>query len=317
MTLAAALLTIVVPVFLLVGTGYAAVRLRLFPDEGIGMLMKFATGFAVPCLLLQAMYGLELGTAMRADHLASFYGAALAIFALMGLVSRRLFHRRPGEAVSAGFSAMFGNSVLLGIPIMQRAYGEAELAAMYALIAFHAPVFYGIGIFAMELLRQGGGGVAGALVSTGRAVAGNPLMLGLGLGLAANLAGLPLPGTLGDAIGMFARAALPVALFGLGGVLTRYALKAEIGEALAISLMALVVRPALVWLLAAGLFGLPEPFVRAAVVMAVMPPGVNGYVFAAMYDRAVGTAASAVILGTILSLGTITVWLALLGGAGV
>jgi len=54
----------------------------------------------------------------------------------------------------------------------------------------------------------------------------------------------------------------------------------------------------------------------AAVVMAAMPPGVNGYVFAAMYGRAVGTAASAVLLGTVLSLLTITVWLALLGGAG-
>ena len=50
----------------------------------------------------------------------------------------------------------------------------------------------------------------------------------------------------------------------------------------------------------AKVFGLPEAFVRAAVVMAVMPPGVNGYVFAAMYGRAVSTAASAVILGTVL-----------------
>jgi malonate transporter len=94
-------------------------------------------------------------------------------------------------------------------------------------------------------------------------------------------------------------------------------LKAEIGEALMISVVSLIVRPALAWLLAAQIFGLPDAFVRAAVVMAVMPPGVNDYVFAAMYGRAVGTAASAVILGTILSLATITIWLALLGGAGI
>jgi len=317
MTLAAALLVIVLPVFMIVGTGYLAVRLKLYPDAGIQPLMKFATGFAVPCLLFKAMYGLELGTAMRADHLASFYGAALSVFVLMGLTSRGLFRRRPGEAVAAGFSAMFGNSVLLGIPIMQRAYGEAELSAMYALIAFHAPVFYAVGIFSMELLHREGRGIAGAAIRTGRAIALNPLMLGLGLGLAANLVGLPIPGTVYDAIGMFARAALPVALFGLGGVLTRYALKAEIGEALVISTMALAVRPALAWLLAAQVFGLPEAFVRAAVVMAIMPPGVNGYVFAAMYNRAMGTTASAVILGTILSLGTIALWLAFLGGAGI
>jgi hypothetical protein len=317
LSLIAALLVIVLPVFLIVGTGYAAVRLKLFPDTGIDALMRFATGFAVPCLLFRAMYELELGTAMRADHLATFYGASLIIFVLAAVISRRFLRRRPGEAVSVGFSAMFGNSVLLGIPIMQRAYGDAEMSAMYALIAFHAPIFYAIGIFSMEMLRQDGSGATGAFVRTGRAIIANPLMLGLGLGLAMNIVGLTLPGIVYDAISMFARAALPVALFGLGGVLTRYALKAEIGEALMISILSLVVRPALVWLLAAQVFGLPEPFIRAAVVMAVMPPGVNGYVFAALYDRAVGTAASAVILGTVLSLATITIWLALLGGAGV
>jgi predicted permease len=43
-----------------------------------------------------------------------------------------------------------------------------------------------------------------------------------------------------------------------------------------------------------------------------MPPGMNGYIFASLYDRAVGTAANAVLIGTSLSVGTITVWLALL-----
>jgi predicted permease len=315
-SLIAALLVIVLPVFLLVATGYGAVRAGAFPDTGIDPLMKFAIGIAVPCLLFRAMYELELGAAMRATHMISFYGASIACFAAMALISHRLLHRRPGAAVSAGFSALFGNSVLLGIPIMQRAYDDAAMAAMYALIAFHAPLFYAIGIFSMEVLRRDGAGVAGALWRTGRAIFTNPLMIGLGLGLAANLAGLPLPGPVYDAVAMLAGAALPVALFTLGGVLTRYAIKAEIGEALMISLVSLVARPALAWLLAGPVFGLPEPFVRAAVVMAAMPPGINGYVFAAIYDRAVGTAASAVILGTVLSLLTITVWLALLGGAG-
>ena len=316
MSLFPTLLVIVLPVFMLVATGYGAVRAGVFPDAGINPLMKFATGFAVPCLLFLAMYELELGAAMRGTHMISFYGASIAVFIAVALISHRLLRRRPGAAVSAGFAALFGNSVLLGIPIMQRAYGDAAMSAMYALIAFHAPVFYAIGIFSMEILRRDRTGVAVALWQTGRAIFSNPLMIGLGLGLAANLAGLSLPGPVYDAIAMLAGAALPVALFAVGGVLTRYALKAEIGEALMISVFSLVVCPALAWLLAGPVFGLPVPFVRAAVVMAAMPPGINGYLFATMYDRAVGTAASAVLLGTALSLLTITVWLALLGGAG-
>lgn len=317
MNLIAALLVIVLPVFLVVGTGYGLVRVKFFPDAGIDYLVRFTTGLAVPCLLFTAMYELELGSAMRGTHLLSFYGASLACFATAGLVSRFVLARRPGEAVSVGFSAMFGNSVLLGIPIMERAFGQAELSAMFALLAFHVPVFYTVGILAMELLRRDGTGAIGALVRTARAVVANPLMLGLALGLGANLASLPIPGPVYDAIQMLAHAALPVALFGLGGVLTRYALKAELGEALMISVISLMLCPALAWLLCGPVFGLPEPFLRAAVLMAAMPPGVNGYVFASMYNRAVGTAASAVILGTVMSLGTITIWLAMLGGAGV
>ena len=83
----AALLVIVLPVFLVVGTGYGLVRVRFFPDAGVDALVRFATGLAVPCLLFKAMYELELGTAMRADHLISFYGASLACFTTAALIS--------------------------------------------------------------------------------------------------------------------------------------------------------------------------------------------------------------------------------------
>ena len=310
--LIATLLSIVLPVFLVVGAGYALVSVRFFPDAGVDALVRFTTGLAVPCLLFKAMYELELGTAMRADHVIAFYTASLVCFATGALISRSLFRRRPGESVAVGFAAMFGNGVLLGIPIMERAFGAAELAALFALLAFHVPVFYTVGILAMELLRRDGTGAFGALARTARAVALNPLMLGLSFGLAANMVALPIPKPLYDAIAMLANAALPVALFGLGGILTRYALKAEFGEALMISLVSLILCPAIAWVLCGPVFGLPEPFLRAAVLLAAMPPGVNGYVFATLYDRAVGTAASAVILGTAMSLGTITLWLAFL-----
>ena len=39
-----------------------------------------------------------------------------------------LFKQRPGESVSSGFSAMFTNTVLVGIPIIQRAYGAGGAA---------------------------------------------------------------------------------------------------------------------------------------------------------------------------------------------
>src|SRR6056297_2740159 len=119
MTAVLALFLIVLPVFLLVGLGYTSVRLKVFPQVGVEALLSFATTIAVPALLFRSIYGLDLGQVLRLDHLASFYIAAIASFAGAIIVFRTLWGRRPGESVAIGFSALFSNSVLLGLPIFE------------------------------------------------------------------------------------------------------------------------------------------------------------------------------------------------------
>ncbi|MEM8792257.1 MAG: AEC family transporter [Pseudomonadota bacterium] len=308
-----ALLTIVLPVFLVVGAGYGMVRLKWFPDAGIDMLIKFATGFAMPVLLFRAMYGLDLDAALKLEHQLSFYTAALVCFGIGILLARYVWKRRPGEAVAVGFCALFSNSVLLGLPIMERAYGRMD--EIFALITFHTPFCYSLGILTMEFCRRDAVPLTKALAQTAKAMFHNALMIGLMAGIAANLSGIILPGPILAAIDMIADAALPVALFGVGGVLTRYALSENLSEALMVASLSIVLHPALAWVLSAQVFALSAPFVQSAVVMAAMPTGINGYIFAALYKRAEGTAASSVLIATILSLLTIPVWLAVLGGA--
>jgi malonate transporter and related proteins len=309
---ALALLEIVLPVFFLVGAGYAAVATRFLPDAAIDALIGFAVRAAIPCLLFIAMLRVDLGRAVDWRAVVAFFGAITVVFFGAMALSRLVWRRRPGEAVAVGFAAFFGNVVMLGIPIAERAYGGAVTAALFGLLAFHGTYNYFVGFVAMELIRQDGqslwSGFRRAFVTT----FSNPLMVGLCGGIAFNLVGISLPGVLLDGMDLLAAAGLPVALFSLGGVLTRYRLRDEIGEALMVSAVSLLALPALAWALAAGVFALPPEFVRAAVIMAAMPPGLNGYIFASLYDRAVGTAANAVLIGTILSVGSITLWLALL-----
>ncbi|MEO0624181.1 MAG: AEC family transporter [Pseudomonadota bacterium] len=309
------LILIVLPVFLLVGFGYGAVRTKVFPEAGIDALITFATNIAVPALLFRSIYQLDLGTALNAGHLTSFYAGATLCFIGATLCSRILWKRRPGESVAVGFSALFSNSVLLGLPIFARGFGEEAMEPVYALIAFHAPFCYLVGIMTMEFARRDGVAVRVALQRSARAMFRNALTVGILLGFVFNLGHVPVPEPLAAMIDLLASAALPVALFGLGGVLTRYKLRAEVSEALMVSAFSLILHPLIAYVLAAHVFGLGDAFVRAAVLIAAMPPGVNGYIFAAMYGRAVGTAASTVLLATALSVVTVTVWLGILGGA--
>jgi malonate transporter len=306
------LLLVVMPVFLVIGAGYAATRTHLFRQSGVDGLMVFTQNFAIPCLLFRGVATLDLGAAFDGRLLLSFYSGAVICFALGTIAVRRLFRRRPGEAVAVAFAGLFSNSVLLGLPIMERAYGAAALAPNFAIVAIHAPFCYLVGISTMEVARADGRGFVATVRVVLNAMFRNALMIGLALGFAVNLAGIPLPEPVWGAVNMVADAALPAALFGLGGVLTRYSIRASIGEAGMIASLSLVLHPAIALGLSHFVFDLPAEFVRAAVVTAAMAPGVNAYVFANLYNRAQAQAATVILLATGASVVTAAAWLAVL-----
>ena len=302
----------ILPVFLVLGTGYLGARTGYLNAGVADALNNFTVKLAVPTLLMRAMYRLDFGQAFHIPMLVAFYCGALASFVVAILAARIIWKRRPGEAVAIGFCAMFSNTVLLGLPIMERAFGADSMAPAFGIVALHAPCLYTIGMLTMELSRRDGRPLGEALKAALKSILTNAFMIGVLLGTALNLASVPIAEPLMAAIDMIATAAIPAALVGIGAALTRYSLRSEISESLMISALSLAVHPAIAFLLAYELLNLPMEYVRAAVVIAAMPPGMNGYIFAAMYDRAMGVAASSLIVANLLSVFTITAWLALL-----
>jgi hypothetical protein len=302
---------IVAPVFIVVAAGYAAVKGRIFTDEHVDQLMRFAIQFAIPCLLFRATSTIDLAVAFDWRLLLSYYAAAIGSFTLAYLIVRKLFKRRPGEAVGIAFGALFSNLVLLGLPISERAWGVEGMAPSFALVSLNAPICYLVGITTMELLRADGRSALDTSRVVVNAIFRNSLMIGIALGFLVNFSGLTLPIPLIGAIDLLARASLPVALFALGGLLTRYRLSRSLGEAGVISLLSLIIQPALTWLLAWQL-QLPDATTRSIVLMSAAAPGLNAYLFAAMYNRGQDSAASSVLLSTLLSVFTISGWLILL-----
>ena len=85
----AELLYIVAPVFLVLIVGYSAARFGGFDQTTVDGIMRFAQGFAVPCLLFLSVYRMDLATHFSSDLLLSFYTGALICFAL-GTVGARV-----------------------------------------------------------------------------------------------------------------------------------------------------------------------------------------------------------------------------------
>ena len=182
------LLDVILPVFLVIGFGYVSVWRGYFPVSGIDGVMKFTQNFAIPCLLFRALSTLDLSAGFNIPLLFSFYIGAASGFAIGIIGARVVFKRDWPDAVAIGFGCLFSNSVLLGLPITERAYGADALAGNYAIIALHAPVCYLIGVTAMEVARGSGQGFAAAASGVIRSMFRNALVIGIGLGLVVNLA---------------------------------------------------------------------------------------------------------------------------------
>jgi len=309
-----ALLDVILPVFLILGAGYFAAWYKIVDESAIDGVMKFAQNFAIPCLLFRSLSRLDLGQSFDLGLLLSFYIGAVGAGVLAYFGARVIFKRPATDAIAIAFTASFSNTLLLGLPITERAYGPDALTANYAIIAVHSPFFYALGISLMEMARTKGQGLAKTALA-GRVVKSilrQPLVIGILAGLAVNISGLSLPGVVISAVDMMVRAAIPAALFGLGGVLLRYRPEGDMKTISMVCALTLIVHPAVTYGLGRYAFGLSVDQLRSAVVTAAMAPGVNAFLFANIYGAARRVAASTVLLATAGTVLTAWGWLHLL-----
>ena len=306
-----ALLDVIIPVFLIIGFGYCTVLTKLFSTNTIDGLMKFTQNFAIPVLLFDAIAKVDLINVFNVDLFFSFYLGATIGFLLGFFGSYYLFNRPLEDSVVIGFCCLFSNTVMLGIPITERAYGEDALQHNFAIVSVHAPFCYFLGITVMELVKSSEKDLNKNIFTILKAMFSNALVVGIMLGFIVNILEINLAKSIQASIDMITAVALPAALFGMGGVLYQYRPQGDIGPIIMVCAISLIIHPAVVWF-AGRSFDLTDMQIRSAVITAAMAPGINTYVFANIYGKAKRVASTGVLLSTAFSIGSIWVWLSLI-----
>ncbi len=307
------LIELVAPVFGLVALGFLAVRASVLDTGGVRGLVAFVFNFALPVLLFRSMAGMEIPERIPWSVLLAFYVPALTTYALgMGL-ARWGFARPMHEQAIFGMAASFSNTVLLGIPIALPALGPEAALPVFLIIAFHSATFMPLTLALVHLGRGEGVPASEQAAVLIRALVKDPIVMGILVGLAANLGGVTLPGWLDRLAELLASAAMPCALFAMGSSLAGNPSGSDGSAPWALAGLKLVVHPLLVWVVAVPLLGLSGVWASAAVLMAAMPTGVNVYLFGARHDAAGPVAARTVLVASVASVATISVLLALLG----
>ncbi len=306
------IISVIAPIFALIGLGYAAVRYRLYPAEGVKALIAFVNNFATPCLLFYSITTSDFRSAFNISIIGPFYAGAAICFVIGIFLARRAFGNSPGTSVSVGFAGTFTNTVLVGLPIMSRAYGGDALPVTLSIIGLHGAILLTLGMVTMELVRRNGQPLGRTLLVATRRVVSNPLIWGIAAGIIGSLLNLKLIEPAEAFFQMMSQAVVPAALFGIGGALNEFKLSENWKQALVASLIKLFLHPAIAYVLMIWVLHVPMEVARYGILLSAMPAGVNIYVFATYYDRGTSVAANAILIGTVLSAFTVSGWLYIL-----
>ncbi len=303
---------VVLPVFGVVLIGYLVARTGVLNAAANDGLARFVFNIAVPCLLFRAMATAELPAVTPWPFLASYYIGALAIYGIGMLASRRLFQRSPAEQAISGMTSCYSNAVLLGIPLVLAAYGEASAVPLFLMVACQGPLLFAIGTLLVESALGHSGEVRRLPRKVFDVLVKNPVIISIVAGLLFNVSGFEFIDSVDAIIAMVAAAVPACALVSLGASLSQYRLTGDLREPLLLVALKNVAQPLLVWILATLVFSLPPLWVKVAVILAALPSGVMAHVFARNYQLNEPVVSQTITLSTAVSLVTLSLLLSVL-----
>lgn len=308
-----ATLSVVLPVFGLLGVGWALARFRIIDAAGARGLGQIVLHALIPALLFR---GITTGPGIGPNEfgvVAAFFVACLTLYGTGMIVARRFFAAGIDSQAFMAMSTTFGNTVQMGIPLIVLAYGPKGETPLFAIITFHSLILITLTTVLIEVGQRRGGGPLATLRKSMAALVTHPILMAMVVAILWRQTGFTIPEVGDRFLAMLSAGAGPMALISLGTSLDGLKLGGDLRESLAVSALKLVAFPILVWLIAAQVFQLPPLEVAVATIAAAMPTGANVFILARRYDLYLRRAASAVLISTVASVVTISIILTLLG----
>jgi hypothetical protein len=312
-----------VAIFVIVALGWVAGRLRWLGDNDPARTLSNAAFYIfIPALLFRTTARVQFST-LPWSILAAFFVPVLAMMGLVYLWQRRWNRtgRLPVAAPSVrAISCTFGNTLQIGVPMVTALFGEAGLSIHITIISLHALTLLSVLTALVELdlareKRQLGHSNAHLLqtvAKTARNTIIHPVVLPVLAGLVWNALFPPLPAVVDETLQTMSQAVVPLCLVLIGMSLAYYGVRGAAKGAIAISVLKLLVLPAVV--LVAGHWGMGLNGTPLAVVVmaAALPVGSNALIFAQRYETQEAEATAAIVFSTFAFVLTAPLWLAVL-----
>lgn len=313
------ILTAIVPIFLIVALGFGVTRIGILRREDMRVLSTFVVKVALPALVFVNVVGRSLGDILNPTYLLTY---AIAAVAMVGLArawnsARRV---RPVRAATLSLAVSGTNNGFVGFPIFLLLIPEvAGLAIGMDMMVDNILIIpLAIALFESSTGQEKSWGRR--LSGTLRGVVTHPMVLAIAAALAFTTLGIGVPALVDPALELVAGSSSAVALFSIGGMLVGMNLHGQRADLAAAVIGKLLIMPAIAvaLVLVLPLLGLPEltPELRVAAILTTALPSMA---MAAALGEQYGEGefgASTMMLSTVLSFVTLSLWLLALSAVG-
>ena len=302
--------SIIFPLIFIVLCGYIASRSQFLERIHITGLSKFTFYISVPSFLFLNMAQADLKTSVSLNGFLSFYIPVILIYFFALIIDRYTLSKHPQYERHSVFAlgSSYSNTVLVGLPIIIAALGEQMMGIIFMIITFHSALLFTLTF----LISANSASHVFSWSTFAKNMLLNPVVLSISMGLLVNLAGITLFSDLSNGLALLAKPAIACALFVLGANLAFYKISDNWQAAAIASLLKLVILPTLVLVLGTHVFAINESLLKVLVLLSASPLGVNAYLIACQIKQHQDTLASAVVLSTVLSVVSFSMWLTIL-----
>jgi predicted permease len=296
------------PIFFVMVLGYIFHKIGIVDDKFAGSMNRFVFKIALPVMLFTELAGSDFKSTWDGKFvLFCFAATVLSILtaALFSLMIKSVPER--GEFIQASYRS---SAAILGIAYIANIYGKAEIAPLMILGA--VPLYNATAVAVLQLTSRENKGRGRALAKeTAAGIAKNPIIIGILLGLMWSLAGLPLPGVAEKTLDYVGRTATPLGLISLGASVDLKSISGRLRTAGLSVFIKLILLEAM-FLPAAAALGFRTEKLVAIAVMLGSPSTVTCFVMAKSMGHDGTLSSHAVVLSTLLSSFTLTMWIFIL-----
>jgi malonate transporter and related proteins len=308
-----ALFSIVLPIFALIGLGWAIRRRDILSVEAARDLNHFVAYFGLPALLFQIVATATWSDPDLPSFTATFVLASMGVF-MLAIVIRRVQGVSLANSSIDGLNAGFANVGFIGIPLCAVAFGPSSLNPATIAAIFTSCVLYGLGQAVIEVGLNRAAGAAAVLHKVGISLLKNPILVAPFVGVLCAWLHAPIPEGVTRFTSLLASTASACALVSVGLFLADHKVKPQLSAIAPVLGLKLIGQPLLSACLARYAFHLSASATGVAIVLSALPTGTGPYLLSDLYDLDATTTSGSILLSTVVSVVTITLLLTFVNG---